>query len=164
MCILTHLTKRIQKCQIKSGHFRIADGLLKTIKLVNLSMNLFCLLFMEFISLNVRRLCFLRNFHTVHPHNCTSLHSLQPCRRFPDLQAPSVFMILLVGFLLMVILTGMRSYIPVALLCISYCLAVVSIFLFPPAHGKQQAACPASAAVGHRLSLPTACGVFLDQG
>ena len=125
--------------------------------------NVLCLLFMEFISLNVRRLCFLRNFHTVLSHECTSLHALQPCRRFPDLQAPSAFMIFLVGFLLIVILTGMRWYICVALFCVSYCLAVVSIFLLPPAHGKGQAALPASAAVGHRLSLPTACGVFLDQ-
>ena len=125
--------------------------------------NLFCLLFMEFISLNVKRLCFLRNFHTVLPHYCTSLQALQPCRRLPDLQAPSAFMIFLVGFLLIVILTRMRWYIPVALFWVSYCLALVSIFLLPPARGKEQATHPASAAVGHRLSLPTACGVFLDQ-
>ena len=124
--------------------------------------NLFCLLFMEFISLNVKRLCFLRNFHTVLQHDCTSLQALQPCRRLPDIQAPSAF-IFLVGFLLIVILTRMRWYIPVALFWVSYCLAVVSIFLLPPSHGKEQAARPASAAVGHRLSLPTACRVFLDQ-
>ena len=49
--------------------------------------NLFCLLFMEFISLNVRRLCLLRNFHTVLPSRCTSFHFLQSCRRFPDLHS-----------------------------------------------------------------------------
>ena len=67
--------------------------------------NLFCLLFMEFTSFNVRRLCFLRKFHTVLPCDCSSLHALQACRSFPDLQVPSVFMILLVGFLLIVILS-----------------------------------------------------------
>ena len=49
--------------------------------------NLFCLLFMEFISLHVRRLRLLRNFHTVLPSRCTCFHSLQPCRRFPDLHS-----------------------------------------------------------------------------
>ena len=52
-----------------------------------LSTNLFCLLFMEFISLHVRRLRLLRNFHTVLPSRCTSFHFLQSCRRFPDLHS-----------------------------------------------------------------------------
>ena len=110
----------------------------KTANLINLSIYLFCLLFWEFISLSVRRLCFLRNFHTVLPSYCTRLHSLQPFRRFPDLQASSVFMILLVGFLLVVILT-VRWCITV-LFYISCYLAMLSIsFASCPSKGRS---CP----------------------
>ena len=38
---------------MKTGHFRLADDWLKTAILINMSVNLFCLFFMEFISLNV---------------------------------------------------------------------------------------------------------------
>ena len=117
-------------------------------ELTELSTSLFCRLFMEFIFLTVRRLRLLRNFHTVLPSGCTSFHSLQPCRRFPDLQASSAFTILLVGSLLIVILTGMRWCIIVALFCISYCLALVSIFHFPLARLKEQVAPPRLSSCG----------------
>ena len=106
-----------------------------------MSINLFCLLFMEFISLNVTTLRFLRNFHTVLPRNRTSLHSLQPCRRFPDLQASSAFIIS--GLFANCYSDWHEVMHHCSFVCISYSFALVRIFHLPLA--SKRASCPTQA-------------------
>ena len=96
---------------------------------------------MEFISLNVRTLRFLRNFHTVLPRNRTSLHSLQPCRRFPDLQASSAFIIS--GLFANCYSDWHEVMHHCSFVCISYSFALVSIFHSPLA--SKRASCPTQA-------------------